>query len=473
MAQVTLLDAFVNRTTEQAFPTISAGTDRAAFAVFAMYNGGGNAQVPTTVTCNGVSGQWIAGDAIGVAQTRLAMAVYMFLETNMAAISGQAITTSGQVGTVKSLVTFSVSNYPQSTNPQRNSVYTASGGTGSTLSLTRGPESLTIALSYVNTASTPTTMADPSRDGTVAFANGTFSYASESDTDRIANHTASGGTYRSSLVFNLNSVQRAIVSVNGGSGVTPGSTGNTAVLTGYSNVPTSITIGGKAATNIGGTSTNVTFDFPDYIDLQTYPDPTGTHSFVATYNTETANINVALNLKTGRSSVTLLNPNATEVNFLGSHLTVIPVSTDKLIFVTSDVTFYDDTSWDAPGEVVTEVWHWVNATDTMYQYFVTLNDAGEIVDVVDSSMSVIDIMLIRLSGLGYTGTLSEMFLEWLLDNGATTRTMSDAIREFLIARGVSGLFTLNDGWFNWLGTEGYTGTINDRNKAFWIAGGVF
>lgn len=75
----------------------------------------------------------------------------------------------------------------------------------------------------------------------------------------------------------------------------------------------------------------------------------------------------------------------------------------------------------------------------------------------------------------YTGATSDMLLQWLQANGATSDSIPDAWREFLLAQ--TGLdaskYQRNDYWNVFLDQQGYTdGSLNDREILFWAAGGV-
>lgn len=76
-----------------------------------------------------------------------------------------------------------------------------------------------------------------------------------------------------------------------------------------------------------------------------------------------------------------------------------------------------------------------------------------------------------LRGQGFTGATSDMVLQWLQANGATSNATPDAWEEFLDAQG----FTYgqrNDSWYAYLGSLGYEGALNDRELQFWTNGGV-
>jgi hypothetical protein len=72
---------------------------------------------------------------------------------------------------------------------------------------------------------------------------------------------------------------------------------------------------------------------------------------------------------------------------------------------------------------------------------------------------------------GHTGATSDMILQWLQANGASSGAIPDAWEEMLAANGfVYG--QRNDAWFAFLGSLGYEGSLNDRELAFWESGGT-
>lgn len=73
----------------------------------------------------------------------------------------------------------------------------------------------------------------------------------------------------------------------------------------------------------------------------------------------------------------------------------------------------------------------------------------------------------KLISLGFSGTLNQMLLAYYLANGASTPgNLGVAESEFLTVKGFpSG--TINERWYNYLGSLTYTGSLNDRQVKFW------
>lgn len=72
----------------------------------------------------------------------------------------------------------------------------------------------------------------------------------------------------------------------------------------------------------------------------------------------------------------------------------------------------------------------------------------------------------KLKSMGFDGALQEMFLDFLIARGATSTTLNQAEKEFLLSKSVSNQ-TLNDMWFKYLGDLGYTGTLAEREASYW------
>lgn len=72
----------------------------------------------------------------------------------------------------------------------------------------------------------------------------------------------------------------------------------------------------------------------------------------------------------------------------------------------------------------------------------------------------------KLGALAYTGTPEERELAWYQAGGATSSVLPEARRQFLDTAGFSsGVLTVD--WYNYLGAQGHSGTINEREIKFW------
>lgn len=86
--------------------------------------------------------------------------------------------------------------------------------------------------------------------------------------------------------------------------------------------------------------------------------------------------------------------------------------------------------------------------------------------------TLLDARFDALRAQGFTGAVNDMMVQWLQANGATSGVLADAWLEMLEANGIPAPANRTDGWYTLLGELGFTdGHINDREKAFWEAGG--
>jgi hypothetical protein len=73
-----------------------------------------------------------------------------------------------------------------------------------------------------------------------------------------------------------------------------------------------------------------------------------------------------------------------------------------------------------------------------------------------------------LRRLGYTGDSNKMFFEFLGTKGGTGNTVNDRFVSWMaIVQPTKKQLT--DAWYAFLGTSGYTGDMNTRETAYWLA----
>lgn len=90
-----------------------------------------------------------------------------------------------------------------------------------------------------------------------------------------------------------------------------------------------------------------------------------------------------------------------------------------------------------------------------------------------------DVRFEALRGLGLTGSTSDMLYAWLLietgfadrNSPGAPQTIADAWQTFLLAKvpDAKERYQRNDFWYAYLGLEGYTGSLNDRELQHWEA----
>ncbi len=93
-------------------------------------------------------------------------------------------------------------------------------------------------------------------------------------------------------------------------------------------------------------------------------------------------------------------------------------------------------------------------------------------DPPDPDPVAFDTAQINDAVLATTGgpSINEGELAWYKGGGSNFDDLQDAEQDFLFLTG-QDLANLNDMWFGYLGSLGYSGALSDRKLAFWIAGG--
>lgn len=380
---INILNTPVNVTATNQIPSISAGNNRLVLLTVCMYNGAGNVTPPSGVTVNGVAGTFLAGD--NTTQSRVCTTTFYFKESEVASISGQTISTTGQSGNVKSMSVMSLQDVTQTTPVNVNKAYASTSST-LTMSLTRSASSYTVLLGYTSTAAQTMTLANPARVGTINFASGTLNYGYGTDSSQTVNSTVAGSNNTSAHVVNfIQAPSASVTDVNTNEVVRVGSTGNTFTYTGFTGDPTAITIGSKSATSVSATGGSGTFSFPDYIDGQTYPLVGGSQTFTATYSAEQASLSVTLSAKVGHSIATVSGAVDDDDTYLGYHLTL--ANNDTIDYVSTELTVNADGGITTSTPGIYQLWHRATSTGVMTLLNVTVNEAG-VVSVSTGSISL-------------------------------------------------------------------------------------
>jgi hypothetical protein len=270
MPNPSVLLSVTNITSNYTIPDIPEGANRILEILVCMYNGGGNAKLPSSVTVDGKTAIWVAGDDIATTQTRVAFGKYIILETDIEAVSEQVVSTSGQSGTVKNMAVRVIKDVkqgaPTSTNHQY--VNTSSGTVGISYSLARANDSLTITDAYCSAGAT-TLMTNPSRTSTFSFTSGGgLNTGVATDNERTATVTVGINTgYISATSVNYEYAGAYSIDTINGESVNPAidvSAINTATKTGLGTV-TAMTMS-NGSRSISGTPTmvggNVSFGLP-------------------------------------------------------------------------------------------------------------------------------------------------------------------------------------------------------------------
>ncbi len=211
----------------------------------------------------------------------------------------------------------------------------------------------------------------------------------------------STASYLAAFNYVLNpSASASISSVNSGAGITAGSTGNTAQLSGYSSAPTSALHGPLSMTNLsynGGTQV-LTFDCPAYADGATWPPFDATATFTVANGSQSADLNsTPTNPPTGWTTVTIVSPNTTDSTYIGyytdlsNHEIVYETKIGQsVIYPAEGLVIATDSGVSLPADLAGDhVMYKRNLTSNVItRLTVTINDANEVTGIVDSGVSL-------------------------------------------------------------------------------------
>lgn len=266
-------------------PVFADGSNRLALVAFCAYNGAGTASVPTSVSANGRTASLVVSP--GVDQTRIAVGLYAFLESDVAAISGQTLNSAGGTGTQKSVLVLLLQNAKQEIPTVATIAYAATSST-LTIPLSRLAESISIAIGFTSQASTSLPFTNPARTATANLTSGRrVSWGAQNDTANTSDFVVTGSAYTNALIVNLSiPSSHAITDVNGGAALKPGVPA-TLATTGFSPDVNQATFDGVACT---AASANA-FTPAALVDGQPVARP-GNRTLVVGNGTQSANTSV-------------------------------------------------------------------------------------------------------------------------------------------------------------------------------------
>ncbi len=119
-----------------------------------------------------------------------------------------------------------------------------------------------------------------------------------------------------------------------------------------------------------------------------------------------------------------------------------------------------------------EVYVTLTNADGMVQSDTVTLFVSEAPVIGDDTLQINDVKYEALGDLGYTGASPHRTLQWLQANGATADDIPDAWGEMLAAKGMTSGVRAVD-WNQLLEDQGFTGSLKEKEHAFWTAGGTF
>jgi hypothetical protein len=367
--KVKLLTEFTDVSGTAIFPTTPAAAYRGAYVLVGMHHSSSTVQSPSTVTIGGQTAIRIAGQANGVSYNRCCESLWWINDDQISAMSGSAIVTSGEVGTSKGLLAFTL--YGASQIPPVNfvAIHEESTASPTNLLITREADSFTI-FAGVRPVNGTMALTNPNRLLDFGFASNAarFSVGYESDVAESSNATyAAIADRKAALVVNVPLFEaQTINSVNGGNPVKIGSTVSF-TKTGFTKAITKGTLDGVALTS----ATDTTFTVPNLVDGAQLPriGLSRTLFLSSADDTETATIDVEVANPDGWASTVI------ETGFNTGELDSIDYEFSPPLAV-DDIIFYDSTKGaafpDAGYEGVYEgtqiLWHHDESTKTVYSF---------------------------------------------------------------------------------------------------------
>lgn len=187
-------------------------------------------------------------------------------------------------------------------------------------------------------------------------------------------------------------------------GVTPstllvGSTGNNVQYIGFTSPVTSIVFGGVTQSITAADLTNATFNRPAFVDGSTIQNPTASQSLVISNSVpETANLSAPSGIPSGNGSVVVASAPNDNPNRVGYYIAL--TDGDLLIYPSESGNFslFSDGACSAMTTGLRTCWHWKASSGLLTQLNITVNDAGEIINV-----STITSRALTLNGLAAVG----------------------------------------------------------------------
>ncbi len=244
---------------------------------------------------------------------------------------------------------------------------------------------------------------------------------------------------------------------------------------------TTVGHGSKQAVSLAGTAGNQTFIFPKWADGEEFPRlGTVTASAVgatgsATTSATLANVTNFLD-ETFNSIVTVDN------TYLGYWLANAPISKP---LQEGEFVYYPDLNDliihpDSGVEVSDPITSGMNVIAYIHRgpsspndkfieaYQLVINEVGGLVDVTQLSLN--DAIHYQLSSYG-SYSLNGLRMAWMKANGGSGLDYASVVKSFLVSKGINSL-SITDGWAAYLKAKGYSGSVMDMEKEFWIDGGV-
>lgn len=298
-------------------PTAPAGSNRIWEFMCIMYSGSGTVTPPNACTANGQSAALVLTDV--AAQTRIGMSLFQFVESQISAINGQTLTTSGgsAASGSKTVLYRILQDAKQSLPAATGQAYNASNAT-QTIPLARLENSFTTGMSFTSVGATSLTQTNPARTSTVTLTSTRrMSYGILNDTANTSNFVVNGQGFTTSFVTNREAAPtQTVVNINGGTDIPIGQSGVTASLTGFTGLPVVTSNSQHAITSAGGTANAPIFNLADRIEGALGDSLPFEANFTFTNDAEVASASETINYKTTEVKIVFTAPIKTNQTYL-------------------------------------------------------------------------------------------------------------------------------------------------------------
>ena len=262
MAQATLLNSVTNITGTLVYPTISAGTNRKALLFLCYYSGASNVTMPTSVTIGGVTPTIEEGLGLGQSNARAGTLILSLNESQIAAMSGSAVVTTGGSFGERLVIAASANIVRQDAVTSKGTFFTtsANGTSGAITNLVRIAESWTLFVLTASNLSTAT-MINPTGSTTVSGTNFRVTIGYANDTLRTVDASYTIGSSRQyAVAINFDPAPSyTINTVNGGANTVKIGASTPITVSGFSGAVDAGTIGGFALSAASNTSVTIPF----------------------------------------------------------------------------------------------------------------------------------------------------------------------------------------------------------------------
>lgn len=240
----------------------------------------------------------------------------------------------------------------------------------------------------------------------------------------------------------------------GGTGYSGGTT-NLGTITG-------LTFAGKSATvNTTGANT-FTWTMPSFANGVTYP-AMGSQTFIASDGTNTGSKASTVQTMSGYTMVTMSGIDRGDYS-IGKDLAIN--DGDQIHLPTAGGTLNPDGTLTDYVFGSYTMWRRDVSTGTMYQSTLTVSNSGI---TVESGSTTPDLIGTILGAQGYIGSNTDKLMSWYKANGGSST--ADPQRGFLNARGFTQP-ALIDAWYMYYRSKGFTGTLLEMERQFWLGGAV-